>query len=156
MAFSERIRRIEIVKSSNCGVCNNPFNQDSEIEVHSITSLHLVYKDARYVVTDPPVGHEAIKGKTLASHAYSPEEIKDSDGVCLCVTCHQEIHRIALNQAKLDDSEFAGSTPPPKLLEVVTLFFVSRKRPIVYEDIGQKHQKPIEIKFIERPKITFI
>lgn len=156
MPFPERIRRIESEKTNNCGVCNDPFLPKDEVEVHSITSLHLVYKNGRYVVTDPPTGHEAIRGKTLAPHAYSPEEIKESDGIPLHVRCHQEIHRIALIQAKLDNTEFTGSTPPPKLLEEITLFYMNRKRPIVYENVGQKNNGQIKVEFIEKRKIIFI
>lgn len=154
MPFPERIRQIELDKATSCSVCNDPFLPDDEIEVHSVTSLHLVHKGGRYIVTDPPTGHEAIKGKTLALHAYSPEEPKESDGICLHLRCHQEIHRIALTQAKLDDPKFSGNTPPPKLLEEVTLFFVNRKRRVVYEDHKSKENKT-EIVFIEKPKITF-
>lgn len=154
MPFPERVRQLEIERSENCGVCDKLFLPDDEIEVHSVTSLHLVHKDGRYIVTDPPTGHEALRGRSLSPNAYSPEETKDSDGVCLCVTCHQEIHRIALTQAKLDDPEFSGNTPSPKLLEEITLFFVNRKRRVVYEDYKSKENK-IEIVFIEKPRITF-
>lgn len=156
MPFPERIRRIESEKATNCGVCDDPFLPNDEIELHSITSLHLVHKNGRYIVTDPPTGHEAIRGKTLALHAYSPKEIKECDGIPLHKKCHQEIHRITLIQAKLDDSNFSGNTPTPKLLEEITLFYMNRKRPIVYENIDRKNYREIKIEFIERVKITFV
>jgi hypothetical protein len=155
MPFPERIRQIEIEKSTNCGVCDNPFAPNEVVEVHSITSLHLVYKDGKYVVTDPTAGHEALRGKAISSGVYSPEETKDSDGICLCGQCHDEIHRIALAEARLDQN-FIGNAPSPKMLEDVTLFFVNRKKPIIYENVGQKDKKTIEIIFFERPKVIFI
>jgi hypothetical protein len=51
MPFPERIRQIEIEKAEKCGVCDDPFLPNDEIEVHSVTSLHLVYKNGRYVIT---------------------------------------------------------------------------------------------------------
>ncbi len=136
MPFPEHVRRKEIDLATHCAICRDPFPQGAYVEVHSATSLHLVsileLNQRKFLVTDPPAGHEKLKGKALNSKVYSQGEISNSDAICLCPACHDEIHRIALLEARRDQN-FVGKAPPPQLLEEITLFFVGRGKPIVYD-----------------------
>lgn len=146
-------------KATHCGICNDLFRPDSYRELHSETSLHLERKGDKYLVTDPPKGHKFLKGKLVSLGVYRPEEDKVSDGVCLCVVCHDEIKRIALAESRYRDADFRGNTPTPKVLEEITNFFVNRKKPIVYEEHkleeNKLEERNQEIVFLETPKITF-
>lgn len=138
MPFPESLRQRETEKATKCAICLEPAPEDAYLEAHSITSLHLVLdKDSggnRYIVTDPPTGHEILRGRTISAKAYLNGQ-KDHDAVCICAECHDEIHRIALAEARLDKN-FRGKSPSPKILEEVTLFFIKRGKPLVYENIN--------------------
>jgi hypothetical protein len=134
MAFSEQIRNQEAGEKFKCEVCGEPL---AYFELHSATSLHLVLTEVdgekKYLVTDPPQGHEQLRGKVLSVKIFSDGE-KNHDGFCLCPVCHDELHRIALSEAQFDP-DFKGNSPPPQLLLEVTLYFIARKKPIVYEGV---------------------
>lgn len=162
MAFSENIRRKEIERANSCEICNDPFRPDSYIEVHSVTSLHLERRGNKYLVTDPTKGHEFLKGRLVDLNIYKPGEEKLSDGVCLCPVCHDEIKRIALAESRYRNHDFKGNAPSPKVLEEVTMFFVDRKRPIVYDYIEakseiqrQSHPSRKIVLIFNESKITF-
>lgn len=127
MPYPESIRQQEISKADSCAICREKLPKDAYIEVHSATSLHLVRDEetGKYCVTDPPVGHEKLKGKLINWNVLRGRK---TDGVCLCPVCHDEIHRIAREEARRNG--FSGNAPPPEVLEEVTLYFAQRGRPI--------------------------
>lgn len=131
--FPERIRRREIENALECEICREQVNEETYLEVHSVTSLHLVMnkdaKNPRYIVTDPPVGHEYLKGKDVNPDVYKEGRERGSDAVCLCLTCHQEIHRFALKLSK--KVGFKGKNPPPQILEEVTRYFINKGQQIM-------------------------
>ncbi len=140
MPFPESIRRKEVAKAKACAGCKEPFPPGAYIEAHSATSLHLVLdkksKERRYIVTDPPRGHEILRGRTLNAKIFSFGQTKDNDAFCLCPVCHDEIKRIALNELGSRNPEFKKYTLPPALSEEVTIFFVKRGRPMVYDQVN--------------------
>ncbi len=143
MAFLESIRKQEVAKAERCATCRDPFPDDAYIEVHSATSLHLVLdknSDTKYKVTNTPMGFKRLRGKTISSKAFFYEdedgERKQNDAFCLCIICHDEIKRISLAEARLRNPKFKGNTPPPGILEEVTLFFVNRGRPMVHDIVN--------------------
>lgn len=139
MAFSERIRKLEIEKADGCAVCREPFPPGAYIEVHSATSLHLVLdkksKDRRYIVTDPPLGHKILRGKSISARVFALWETKDNDAFCLCPVCHDELKRSSLAESKRRITDFSKNAPPPAILEEVTLFNIERRRRMVIDVI---------------------
>lgn len=136
MAFPERVRRREIEKAAGCAVCKDPFPPGAYIEMHSATSLHLVRDkksiQPRFIVTDPPLGHETLRGKSINARVFKMGDTRQHDGFCLCPVCHDELKRVALAEARLRNPKFKGNAPPPEVIEEVTLTMIKRGRPIVY------------------------
>ena len=134
MPFPERIRRTEIEKTEKCAVCLEPAPRGEVLEVHSATSLHLelneVKGELRYVVTSTHKGHEQLKGKALNIGVYQPDgKPEKNDAFCLCVDCHQEVHRVALAKTRLQDKD--AKIASPKILMDATFFYVQIGRPLL-------------------------
>lgn len=139
MPFPEAFKQKELDQADECGICTEPCPPGGYLEVHSATSLHLVLDEnnpTKYVVTDPPPGHDILKGRKLSLRVYPEGKTDRGDAVCLCPVCHDEIHRIALAEAKLLDKKFKGKIAPPKILHEATIHFATRKRPIVYDEVN--------------------
>lgn len=136
MGFPERIRRREIEKAAGCAVCRQPFLPDSYIELHSATGLHLVLDEdsdqTRFIVTDPPQGHQYLKGRSISAKAYKMGDRRRHDGFCVCPECHDGLKLKALDEARRRDPKFRGNVPPPQVMEDVTLEMVKRGKPIVF------------------------
>jgi hypothetical protein len=126
MPFSERVRRLEIENAVECEICRDPVTDDLYLEIHSVTSLHLVKnndkENPRYIVTSPPPGHEHLKGKSLDLGVYKEGVERGTDAACLCLECHQHVHRMALKAAR--KVGFKGKNPPPQVLEQVTRYYL--------------------------------
>lgn len=139
MPFPEKIRIREVEAAYECEICREPIGNDGYVEVHSITSLHLVKsennKSTKYLVTDTPKGHESLKGKKIEIGIHEEGLVRGSDAVCLCPVCHDEIKRIALAESRRTNPNFSGNTPPPAILKEVTTFFVKRGRPIANYEV---------------------
>lgn len=139
MPFPESIRRKEIERAVGCAVCKDPFPPGAYIEMHSATSLHLVLDkksiDLRYIVTDPPLGHEILRGKSISAKVFKLGDTRKHDGFCLCPVCHDELKRVALAEARHRNPNFKGNAPPPQVIEEVTLTMIKRGRPIVYQNL---------------------
>ena len=119
-----------------CEVCGTdtsrlqPGQTSASFEIHSATSLHLV-RSSRYpdmcVVTSPPPDFKKMRGRLLPAAMFrvfdDPE--RDDDAFCLCLSCHDEIHKRAqvMTRVRVKGS---GKNAIPALLESVTLFFVRR------------------------------
>lgn len=140
MGFPESVRRKEIEKAAGCAVCKEAFPPDAYIELHSATSLHLVLdkksKKPRFKVTDPPLGHKALKGKAISINAFKMGDIRQHDGFCLCPVCHDELKLSALEEARQRDPNFKGNVPPPQVIEEVTLAMIKRGRRMVYHKVN--------------------
>lgn len=140
MPFPERIRRHEVHKATTCGICHDALPREAYVEAHSFTSLHLVRKgdgrDNKYMVTDPPLDQDHLRGMYVNGDDYGLDGSQETDAVCLCPECHNEIHRIALAEARLDAS-FKGINPPPELLSEVTRFFMDRGSRMTYENVNR-------------------
>ena len=141
MPFPERLRRTEIEKKQVCEICQNEDIHTDNLEIHSATSLHLVLADVngkqKYLITSTHKGHENLRGKTISTAIYMPNgEPRESDAFCLCVDCHQEVHRIALERARKTDKN--AKIAPPKILAEVTHFYIDVGRPILDKNDGFK------------------
>jgi hypothetical protein len=130
--FPEAIRQKEVAKTEFCEICGEFLPADGYSEIHSATGLHLVVvnkgKGACYEITDPPSNLETLKGERVGLYIYPYKSGQISDGVKLCFACHEEIHRVALLEAKRLNPGFTGNSAPPLVLKDVTLFFLKRKR----------------------------
>lgn len=127
MAFSESIIQRELAHTFNCSICDLPLTGGMPIEVHSISGLHLVMTDTA------SKEHRNLIGKTRFLAGIPEDEEFLSDGVPLCLPCHQEINRIALEEAKLRNPGFRGQAPPTQILAEVTIFFMERHKPLSFE-----------------------
>lgn len=140
MGFPESVRRKEIEKADGCAVCREPFPPDAYVELHSATGLHLVLdkksNQTRFIVTDPPLGHKALKGKSLSARVFKMGDTREHDGFCVCPECHDHLKLSALEEARQRDPKFKGNVPPPQINEEVTLAMVKRGKPMVYHKIN--------------------
>lgn len=158
MPYPERIRRTEIEKTEKCVVCLEPAPKGEVLEVHSATSLHLelseVKGELRYVVTSTHQGHEQLKGKALNVGIYQPEgKPEQNDAFCLCVDCHQEVHRVALAKTRLTDKD--AKIASPKVLMETTFFYVQIGRPLLEKSTGGENTVWKKQKREEVRKIVF-
>lgn len=149
MPFPEGLRRAEVEKTQKCEICQNEDIHKDNLEIHSATSLHLVLTEVngeqKYLITSTHKGHENIKGKTISTGVYQPNgKPEENDAFCLCVDCHQEVHRVALEKTRISDKK--AKIASPKILSEVTHFYISVGRPILDKNQGYKARNGKEIR----------
>ncbi len=120
-----------------CEVCGD---YSQYLEGHSSSGLHLTLglENGRIncQVYDACDGHKTLTRRRSVSQEMAREFIfmngRLSDCVMCCPVCHDELKRIALAQAKLEDPKLEGQTPPPAVMFRVTRDMVIRGRPLVF------------------------
>ena len=135
MAFPSRII-VELKKQVwHCEICHQ---YSAYLEGHSASGLHIVAKKVGsktiYQVYDTTLGHKGLEGRTVSekmAKLYIIVEGRDSDCLMVCPECHDELNRVALAEARLQDPDFEGNTPPVAILFGVTLTMYLRGKSMV-------------------------
>lgn len=115
-----------------CEVCKKdvskvaPGQRSAPFEAHSATGFHFtrIGKDDCFVATSVPEDYH-LKKSIFSFHAFVVLQIgRDDDGFCICLICHDEIHRKALRETKKRFPNHKGNTSAPAILEEITLGLV--------------------------------
>lgn len=123
----------------HCEVCHD---YSEYLEGHSSSGLHITaQKDEEgflsYRVYDACNGHSSLTRRNHISQEMAEHFIfmddRLSDCILCCPVCHDELKRIALEQARLEDPNFKGRVPPPEIMYRVTRDMVARGKRLVYE-----------------------
>jgi hypothetical protein len=147
MPFSAKVRERAIKRTDCCQCCQRPLLPETQVEVHSATSLHLERviieednsnnghgKRAGFLVQSAPQEYEKLEGRILPLSANSLGERAKDDALVFCHTCHKEIGDIALEECRLEFPDFSGQIPAPQILAEVSLELARRGKPLVYEE----------------------
>lgn len=121
-----------------CEVCHD---YSEYLEGHSSSGLHITAQideddTVRYRVYDACNGHKSLTERTniskeMAEHFIFMDD-RLTDCILCCPVCHDELKRIALEQARLEIPGFKGQVPPPEIMYRVTRDMVARGKPLVY------------------------
>lgn len=137
MAFPDKVLGRLKEHIWHCEICG----QYSEyLEGHSASGLHIIAEkncdQFEFRVYDTSQGHKALKRRSAISERMAKEFIivagRNSDCLMVCPSCHDEIARIALAQAKLEDPKFKGRAAPPALIFRVTRDMRNRGKSLTY------------------------
>ncbi len=135
MAFMSKLVEMALIRAKYaCEACGADWYDlykglnDSPIDVHSATSLHLVRipNTDYFEVTSHPAGIKLLKGRPVnqRNFLFYEEFGGDDDGFCLCNRCHKMVHVIAESESrkKIRNKDLRNAIP--SVLDEVTVKYI--------------------------------